>query len=109
MNYCYVDYPAIIRGEQAPKNEPKEEAQEWTELPEHHDTAKAGTYKVNADAGLWLRVGPDTAHKALELLPAGTVVKCLGGYAGVWLRVETADSRVGFCHGDYLERMEDGE
>lgn len=100
MNNCYVDYPAIINGTQ----KPEEETTDGTEIPSHYDTGKAGLYKVNADAGLWLRVGPSTDHKDLELLKAGTVVKCLGHYTGEWLRVETADSRVGFCHSDFLAK-----
>lgn len=106
MNYCYVDYPAIIRGDQAAENEPKKEATDGTEAPAHYDTAKAGTYKVKADCpGLYFRTGPDSDRKALDLLAAGTVVKSLGHYTGVWLRVETMDSRVGYCHSDYLEKV----
>ena len=89
--------------------DPEEESQKWTELPEHYDTAKAGTYKVNTDDGLFFRIGPSTEHKALKLLEGGTVVKCLGHYSGVWLRVETADSCVGFCHSDYLTKIKEGQ
>lgn len=105
MDYCYVDYPAIIRGEKAPENEPKEETADGTEAPVHYDTGKAGTYKVKPAEGLYFRTGPGTDRKALALLPVGTVVKCLGHYTGDWLRVETADSRVGFCHSDFLTKV----
>lgn len=84
--------------------EPEEEAVETTELPAHYDTAKAGTYKVNADAGLWIRSGASTNHQTLDLLKKGDTVRCLGHYTGVWLRVETVDNLVGFCHSDYLTK-----
>lgn len=84
--------------------EPDYESVEPTELPEHYDTAKAGTYKVNADAGLWIRCGASTNHQTLDLLKKGDIVRCLGHYTGVWLRVETVDNLVGFCHGDYLTK-----
>ena len=73
-----------------------------TEMAEHFDTAKAGSYKVKECSGLMFRTGPGTDREALAARPTGTVVNCLGYYTGEWLRVETADSRVGFCHGDYL-------
>lgn len=84
--------------------EPEEEAVETTELPAHYDTAKAGTYKVNADAGLWIRSGPSTDDPALDLLKKGDTVRCLGHYTDVWLRVETVDNLVGFCHSDFLTK-----
>lgn len=84
--------------------EPVEEAVETTELPAHYDTAKAGTYKVNADAGLWIRSGASTNHQTLDLLKKGDTVRCLGHYTDVWLRVETVDNLVGFCHSDFLTK-----
>jgi len=84
--------------------EPEDEAVETTELPAHYDTAKAGTYKVNADAGLWIRSGPSTDDPALDLLKKGDTVRCLGHYTDVWLRVETVDNLVGFCHSDFLTK-----
>lgn len=86
--------------------EPEEETVVTTELPAHYDTAKAGTYKVNADAGLWIRSGASTSHQTLDLLKKGDTVRCLGHYTDVWLRVETVDNLVGFCHSDYLERVD---
>jgi N-acetylmuramoyl-L-alanine amidase len=91
----------------APDAEPEKPADPkapGTEAPAHYDTAKAGTYKVNAEAGLWLRMGASTNHQALKLMDEGTVVKCLGHYTGVWLRVETQESIVGFCHSDFLTK-----
>ena len=92
----------------APGAEPEKPAEPkttGTEAPAHYDTGKAGTYKVKPTEGLRLRVGASTNHKVLELLPVGTVVKCLGHYTGVWLRVETTDSRVGFCHSNFLTKV----
>ena len=86
--------------------EPTESNYAWTEAPAHYDTAKVGTYKVNSDAGLWFRSGPNTDYEALRLLHNGDKVKCFGHYTGVWLRVEAADSKVGFCHSDFLEKVE---
>lgn len=87
------------------QEKPKVETTSGTENPAHYDTAKAGTYKVNASDGLYFRTGPSTNHKALGMLALGTKVKCLGHYTGVWLRVETTDSRVGFCHSDFLNKQ----
>lgn len=84
--------------------QPKDESSTGTEDPAHYDTAKAGTYKVTPADGLYFRTGPDTKYASLALLAPGTIVKCLGHYTGEWLRVETADSRVGFCHSDYLRK-----
>ena len=78
----------------------------FTETAEDLDTAKAGAYTVKQCSGLHLRAGASTEHKSLEMLSAGTQVQCHGYYTGDWLRVETADSRVGFCHSDYLVRSE---
>lgn len=88
------------------KSEEKEadEFVEATEMPEHYDTAKAGIYKVKQCDGLFFRTGPDTKYKAMEMFAPGTVLRCLGHYTGVWLRVETVDNRVGFCHSDYLTK-----
>lgn len=74
----------------------------FTDAAEHFDTAKTGTYAVKQCSGLHLRAGAGTDCISLAVLPAGTPVVCLGYYTGDWLRVETADSRVGFCRSDYL-------
>jgi hypothetical protein len=76
----------------------------FTEAAEHFDTAKIGAYIVKECSGLNLRTGAGTEHRSLDLLPAGTPLVCLGYYTGDWLRVETQDNRVGFCHSDYLIR-----
>ena len=74
----------------------------FTDAAENMDTAKTGTYTVMECCGLHLRTGAGTEYESLAVLPSGTPVVCMGYYTGNWLRVETADSRVGFCHSDYL-------
>ena len=74
----------------------------FTDAAQHCDTAKIGAYKVKQCSGLHLRTGASTECESLVVLPAGTPVICTGYYTGDWFRVETADSRVGFCHSDYL-------
>ena len=81
-----------------------QENESGTEMAEYMDTAKAGTYTVKDCSGLKFRAGAGTEKKVLDTLSAGTLVFCLGYYTGPWLRVETADHRVGFCHSDYLIR-----
>lgn len=74
------------------------------EVNAKNDTSEAITYKVNADVGLWLRSGPGTEHKAVALLPLGTIVKCIANCSDIWLQVETEDNLVGFCHRDFLTK-----
>jgi uncharacterized protein YraI len=81
-----------------------EEDLHFTDAAEYFDTAKTGAYIVKECSGLNLRTGAGTEHRSLDLLPAGTPLVCLGYYTGDWLRVETQDNRVGFCHSDYLIR-----
>ena len=85
--------------------EPEEEIFAGTKDPENYDTAKFGNYNVNDEDGLWLRTGPSTEYTALALLKEGDTVRCQGHYHGKWLRVETVDSRVGFCHSDFLTKL----
>ena len=100
----FLDDPGIL-GYGRPLYD-EEPASLFTDTAEHFDTAKAGTYTVKQCSGLHLRTGAGTEHPSLAMLSAGTQVLCLGCYTGDWLRVETADSRVGFCHRDYLIRRE---
>ena len=76
-----------------------------TEPAEHFDTGKIGFYSVTTSAGLHLRAGASQDKTSHALLDGGTTVYCSGGYTGQWLRVETPDNRVGFCHGDYLKKI----
>lgn len=73
----------------------------------------AGNYTVTPSVGLYLRIGPKQAYKALILLKKNTVCHCYAGYYDVdekgrkWLYVQAKqDSRnyVGFVCMDYLKR-----
>lgn len=97
MNYCYVDYPAIINGAQ-------NEEEETTDAK--FSVSKWGVYTVTPEVGLWLRSGASTEQKAFELMPKGAKVICYGFYNGKWYMVASESGKVGFCHSDYLEKVE---
>lgn len=97
MNYCYVDYPAIINGAQ-------NEEEETTDAK--FSVSKWGVYTVTPEVGLWLRSGASTEQKAFELMPKGAKVICYGFYNGKWYMVASETGKVGFCHSDYLEKVE---
>lgn len=89
-----------------PEDEPRPEVDPTggTEDGEHYDTARKGVYTVTANSGLRMRTGPGNDKLVITLIAKGTKVYSQGFYTGTWLRVETDDSRVGFCHTDYLEK-----
>lgn len=95
MNYCYVDYPAIINGAQ-------NEEEETTDAK--FSVSKWGVYTVTTEVGLWLRSGASTEQKAFELMPKGAKVICYGFYNGKWYMVASETGKVGFCHSDYLTK-----
>lgn len=97
MNYCYVYYPSIINGAQS-------EEEETTDAK--FSVSKWGVYTVTPEVGLWLRNGASTEQKAFELMPKGAKVICYGFYNGKWYMVASESGKVGFCHSDYLERVE---
>ena len=97
MNNCYVDYPAIINGTQ-------NEEEETTDAK--FSVSKWGVYTVTPEVGLWLRNGASTEQKAFELMPKGAKVICYGFYNGKWYMVASESGKVGFCHSDYLEKVE---
>lgn len=97
MNYCYVDYPAIINGTQ-------NDEEEATDAK--FSVSKWGVYTVTPEVGLWLRNGASTEQKAFELMPKGAKVICYGFYNGKWYMVASETGKVGFCHSDYLEKVE---
>ena len=97
MDYCYVDYPAIINGTQKPEEETTDAK---------FSVSKWGVYSVTPDVGLWLRSGASTEEKAFELMPKGANVICYGFYNGKWYMVASETGKVGFCHSDYLEKVE---
>lgn len=67
-------------------------------------TQKAGTYKVNADGGLYLRAGASTNKKSIELMKNGSKVRCYGYHTDEWLYVVSSTGKNGFCHISYLKR-----
>lgn len=77
-----------------------------TALAKHFDSAKAGIYQVKPGGTAWLYTGAGRDYPLLQTLPGETPVTCLGHYTDLWLRVETAESLVGFCHSDCLVRGE---
>lgn len=93
MNYCYVDYPAIIRGEQA-EIEPKD----------GFSVAKWGIYTVTPEVGLWLRTGPGQENPTCELMACGDKVNCSGYYNGEWFNVVSQSGNAGYCHSGYLKK-----
>jgi len=71
----------------------------------------AGLYRVTAPAGLYLRNGPGTEHKAFVLLPQKTEVRNYGYYddnGGRWLYVATRVGNTdytGFCYALWLKKV----
>ena len=97
MNYCYVDYPSIINGA-------KNDEEETTDAK--FSVSKWGVYTVTPEVGLWLRNGASTEQKEFELMPKGAKVICYGFYNGKWYMVASETGKVGFCHSDYLEKVD---
>lgn len=109
QNYCYKDYPAIIqtRGLNGYAAEPGQgSAFSGTEPAADMDTARMGIYTVTAGSGLRLRTGAGEDKAVLGLLPTGAQVYCAGQYTEQWLRVETQEHLVGFCHSQYLQKVQ---
>ncbi len=102
MDNLRADVAALMASEEDAAPENAEQITGGTEPAEHFDTARKGVYGVTAESGLRIRAGAGENKPILALLPKGTQVMCTGGYTDKWLRVETADSRVGFCHSEYL-------
>lgn len=105
MNYCYVDYPAIINGEQKPEVKP-EVKPAVTNVDEagSFSASKFGVYTVSPSVGLWLRTGASTSKPSLELMRKGVKVVCFGFYTGDWYLVASESGKIGFCHSDYLTK-----
>ena len=109
MNYCYRDFPAEILGNAPatpPIEEPKAPAEEVTTDPaDSFNKEKAGTYRVTAASGLNLRTGASTDKPVLEVLEDCSLVVCYGYHTDEWLYVKAPSGTVGFCCGDYLEKV----
>lgn len=114
MNECYLDFPAEILGgakveEVNPVEPPVEPTSPKVEQKKDYaasfNKAKAGTYRVKASGGLNLRTGASTDKTILETMDDGSKVVCYGYYTEDWLYVKAPSGAVGFCHGDYLEKV----
>lgn len=76
------------------------------------DSNIAGTYKVSAIGGLYMRHGAGTNKKSIVLIPNGTVVKCYGFYSvangAKWYYIQVTLGGVkytGFSHSAYLVKQ----
>lgn len=114
MNECYRDFPAEILGgakveEVNPVEPPVEpnspKVEQKKDYAASFNKAKAGTYRVKASGGLNLRTGASTDKTILETMDDGSKVVCYGYYTEDWLYVKAPSGVVGFCHGDYLEKV----
>lgn len=72
----------------------------------------AGTYKVTAEKGLYMRHGAGTNKKSMVIIPYGTKVQCYGFYSvsnGVkWLYIQVTIDGIkytGFSSSAYLKRV----
>ena len=77
------------------------------------DKSLAGTYKVNAVSGLYIRTGPGTDNESLRVLKCGEIVRNYGYYSmdeGTpssklkWMYVLTSDGIEGYCSARYLKK-----
>ena len=83
-----------------------------TDYATKKDASLAGTYKVNASGGLYLRHGAGKNKKAMVLIPNGTKAECYGYYSmsgsDKWLYVRVTIGGVkytGFSHSGYLKKQ----
>ena len=88
----------------------KEKPKEETVTKVVPDSAKsfkkalAGSYKVTAKSGLYLRTGASTSKGIIELMPYGSKVRCYGYYTGSWYYVVSDSGKTGFCSKSYLKK-----
>lgn len=124
QDYCYKDYPAMVKAqglngygaEEAPevKEEPKPVKPAPVKTVKATSAARyileplAGTYTVIASA-LNVRHGAGVLKKKMVTIPRGTKVNCYGYYStslgAKWLCVQFDYQSVtytGFCHSKYL-------
>lgn len=67
-----------------------------------------GKYMVDSSDGvLNLRTGAGTDKPIIETMCNGDVVRCYGWHTGKWLLVVSPEWNAGFCHGDYLCRVDE--
>ena len=95
-----------------PAEKPKEDPTPSPAKPDHvgaqtYTKSKAGTYKVIAKAGLYLRKGPATTYEAIKVMPYNASVTCYGYHTKLWYLVQYKDNGKiyeGFCSSEYLKK-----
>lgn len=65
--------------------------------------SKAGTYTVEAQAGLYLRKGPGTSYDSITIMPYKSKCTCYGYHTDNWYLVAYKDLE-GFCYSSYLRK-----
>ena len=95
----YIDYSVVEKPSISIKVDPAQKK----------DPSLAGSYKVNASAGLYIRAGAGTNKISLGILKNGAIVRNYGYYSlsptGVkWLYVITDKGLEGFCSSTYLKK-----
>ena len=74
---------------------------------EEKTAALKGKYMVDSPDGILnLRTGAGTDKAIIEIMCNGDIVRCYGWHTGKWLLVTSpAGTNAGFCHSDYLDRV----
>lgn len=101
MDTFRADVKALLN-----KEKPKEETvtKVVPDSAKSFNKALAGSYKVTAKSGLYLRTGASTSKGIIELMPYGSKVRCYGFYTGSWYYVVSASGKTGFCSKTYLKK-----
>ena len=73
-------------------------------MPTRNSEASSINVKVNANGGLKLRSDANTSSDTIEVIPNGTILLSVQrGINNNWNKVITADGKIGFMSGNYLE------
>lgn len=71
-----------------------------------YDSSKAGTYKITANSGLWMRTGAGKNNSSIKCMSYGSECKCEGFYkkvdGAIWLRVTQGST--GWSSSEYLKK-----
>lgn len=67
-----------------------------------YDKSMAGTYKVTAKSGLWMRTGAGTGNSKIKCMSSGSTCTCEGFIKDGWLRVTQGST--GWSSSDYLSK-----
>ena len=103
------DYAAAAKKLTPKETKPKEEKPKEEKPKADHvgaktfTKAKAGTYTVMAQAGLYLRKGPSTLYDSIAVMPYKSTCKCFGYHTDNWYLVQYKDLE-GFCFASYLQK-----